>query len=139
MSKTIVTKSFAYKCPHCGEELSLNRDCNSEEIERLGSEISIIDSQLCANKEHWEEHFSTKHDYFAWKHKAIMARSYKVARIEELKAQRQGLYNLHNAEIDVVFRKKVKELLGEEEYTRLRQESEIETLTSYKVEVVEEE
>ena len=127
MSKTIVTEIFAYKCPNCGAELSLNRDMYAKEIAQLKNEVTSIDAQMVLRG---------KEDIAWWK-RANTARTHKIRRITELRQMQKDLHDLQDAETDMVFRKKVKALLGEEAYVKLREESAYETLASYKVETVE--
>lgn len=111
---------FQLTCPNCKHEFKYNRGYYDREIARLSAELTSIEAQLA----NYKTISQPTREQRRWRKSAIVAKNIKVKDITELKAFRKLANENLARQIDSVFNRKIKDMLGEPEYIRLREESE---------------
>ena len=112
--------SFQIVCPQCHHEFRYDMRYYSDNIAKLNREISEMRQQLTDYKD-----FSPKkkREWSNWRKQLLSRYEQKLEELRELKEYKK-MFNIQvNNEIELAFRRLVKQRIGEEEYIKLREEA----------------
>lgn len=109
---------YSICCPHCNNRIKYNRDYYDYRITQLGAEIERIKHQL--------EFPNT--DSLEWREKAKRALYAKTEQLTALKEVRKQSNWIVEEQREKIFKRLVREKIGEEEYIKLRKQSEEEII-----------